>query len=154
MMTVGVDVETNSLVVAAPGPLLSEVESVVQELDRRAADKPPESIAVFNLKRTEPYVIRDTLVNLLGDQVEVSETSSSDSRGRTSGRTSSGRTSGGRTAVPFTRQSGFGGGGSAVDIFSRMRAMQGQTGGGQTGRGSDRGRGGTDRSGRGGRGGR
>ena len=153
MMTVGVDVETNSLVVAAPGPLLSEVESVVQELDRRAADKPPESIAVFNLKRTEPYVIRDTLVNLLGDQVEVSETSSSaDGRGRTSGRTSSGPTSR-STAVPFTRQPGVGAGGSAIDIFSRMRAMQGQTG-----RGTDRGgfRGGAERSGggRGGRGGR
>ena len=109
MMTVGVDIETNSLVVSAPGPLLSEVESVVQELDRRAADKPPESIAVFNLKRTEPYVIRDTLVNLLGDQVEVSDASSSDSRSRTSSRESSRPNSGPSTGVPFMRQPGTGG---------------------------------------------
>ncbi len=156
MMTVGVDVETNSLVISAPGPLLSEVESVVRELDRRAAAKPPESIAVFNLKRTEPYVIRDTLVNLLGDQVEVSDTSSTDNRSRTSSRPSTGP--GTSTAVPFTRQPG-GGGGSAVDIFSRMRQMQtqrGQSGNrdfrGGTGRGGfpTRGgdRGGRDRGGR------
>ena len=74
-MTIGVDVESNAVIVSAQGPLLKEVESVVAELDRRALNKPAENIAVVTLKRTNPQLLRETIANLLGDTVEVTQSS-------------------------------------------------------------------------------
>ena len=155
-MTIGVDTESNSIVVSAPGPLLKEVVAVVRELDQRASEKPPESIAVVNLKRTDPYIVQQTLVGVLGDLVETSNSSSSSS-GRASSNGSGGRTGG----TPF---GGATGGGTANDIINRIRAAQGGGdrggfGGGARGGGDRGGRGGGDRGGvfggrdRGGRGG-
>jgi type II secretory pathway component GspD/PulD (secretin) len=70
-MSLGVDTESNSLVVSAPGPLLKEVEGVVHELDRRAGEKPPESISIVTLKRTTPQSVRQALA-VLGEMVETS----------------------------------------------------------------------------------
>jgi type II secretory pathway component GspD/PulD (secretin) len=73
-MSLGVDVESNSLVVSAPGPLLKEVEAVVAELDRRAAEKPPETISIVTLRRTTPESVRQALA-VLGDKVQTGDLS-------------------------------------------------------------------------------
>ncbi|MDA0659233.1 MAG: hypothetical protein O2931_09595 [Planctomycetota bacterium] len=74
-MTVAVDEGSNSVVVAAVGPLLKEVESVVREIDVRAESKPPEAVTVVTLKRTHPMAVQQALAGLLGDQIQVSGTS-------------------------------------------------------------------------------
>ncbi len=146
-MSIGVDAESNSIVVAAPGPLLKEVESVVQELDRRASEKPPESIAVVNLKRTDPYLVQQTLAGVLGDMVESSTPSNSSSRGSSGSRRGS------------TPSGNFGRGGSdssgsstANDFINRLRSGEFGRGGFDRGSRGERGgseRGGRDRGGRG-----
>ena len=151
-MSIGVDAESNSIVVAAPGPLLKEVESVVQELDRRASEKPPESIAVVNLKRTDPYLVQQTLAGVLGDMVESSTPSNSSSRG------SSGSRRGSSPSGNFGRGgSDSSGSSTANDFINRLRSGEFGRGGfdrgsrGERG-GSERGgseRGGRDRGGRG-----
>lgn len=154
-MTIGVDNESNSIVVSAPGPLLKEVESVVEELDRRAAEKPPEVIEVVNLKRTDPYLVQQTLVGVLGELVETSTPSNSSANGDRSSATS-------RVSAPganFGRGGQFGSAGGAAtanDVINRFRSSQGFSGRDRGSRGGDRGgRGGGDRGGRGGdRGGR
>ena len=74
-MTIGVDEESNAVIVSAQGPLLKEVESVVAELDRRAMNKPAENIAVVTLKRTNPQLVQEAIANVLGDSVEVTQSS-------------------------------------------------------------------------------
>ncbi len=135
-MSIGVDTESNSIVVSAPGPLLKEVETVVRELDRRAAEKPPESIAVVNLKRTDPYIVQQTLVGVLGDLVETSTSSSSSESNRGSSRSRSDR----------SRSSGDSRGNSASDFINRIREAQG-SGRGGFGRDSSGGRGRFERGG-------
>ena len=144
-MSIGVDTESNSIVVAAPGPLLKEVESVVQELDRRASEKPPESIAVVNLKRTDPYIVQQTLAGVLGDMVETSTPSNGSNRGSSESRrgsTPSGNFGRGGPGSPF----GNSGSPTANDFINRLRS--GEFGRGGFDRGSRGERGSSDRGGR------
>jgi len=84
-MTIAVDEGSNSVVVAAVGPLLKEVESVVREIDVRAESKPPESVTVVTLKRTHPLAVQQALSGLLGDQVQVSGSSAASRTSASSG---------------------------------------------------------------------
>jgi hypothetical protein len=149
-MTIGVDVESNAVIVSAQGPLLKEVESVVEELDRRALEKPPENIAVVTLKRTSPQLVQEAIANLLGDQVEVTQSSSGSS-------TSSSRSSSSRPTTSTGRFPGFGTPGGFVPPWMQGRGFGGGRGGDTSGRGrggdqsSGRGRGGDRSSGRGSR---
>ena len=134
-MTIGVDEESNAVIVAAQGPLLKEVESVVEELDRRAMDKPAENIAVVTLKRTNPQLVREAIANVLGDAVEVTQssagtssnsTSSNNRSSRGSSRTGSNQPGFGGFMPPFMQgRGGFGGG--------RFGGFGGNRGGGNTG---------------------
>jgi type II secretory pathway component GspD/PulD (secretin) len=147
-MTIGVDEESNAVIVSAQGPLLKEVESVVAELDRRAMNKPAENIAVVTLKRTNPQLVREAIANVLGDSVEVTQSSggvtnsnsSSSSRGssRSSSRSSSTSPFGqGGFMPPFMQgRGGFGGGGFGGGGFG---GNSGNRGGSSSGRTSGRG---------------
>lgn len=130
-MTIGVDVESNAVIVSAQGPLLKEVESVVEELDRRTMDKPAENIAVVTLKRTNPDLVRQAIANVLGDNVEVTQSSA----GSSSSTSSSSNRSSSRSSQSTTPRFGAGG--------FMPPWMQGRGGfGGNQGGNSGRGRGG------------
>lgn len=87
-MSIGVDYETNSLVIAAPEPLLSEVEGVIGRLDQRALGANNQSVRVVRLHGVNSESVRGALGAFLGDQVEFGSTG-----GTSRSRTSSGRTS-------------------------------------------------------------
>jgi hypothetical protein len=132
-MTIGVDEESNAVIVSAQGPLLKEVESVVAELDRRAMSKPAENIAVVTLKRTNPQLVQEAIANVLGDSVEVTQSSagtssSSSSNSRGSSRSNSSRFGTGGFTPPWMQgRGGFGGG---------FGGFGGDRGGRSSGRGS------------------
>ena len=140
-LTIAVDQASNSVVVAAVGPLLKEVETVVHEIDQRAETQPPETVAVVTLNKTRADEVQRVLHGLLGENVQ---TSSTNNRGSSSGNAAgrSGLTSG----FPFG--GGFGRGGSPFsrggDAGRPPESPRGRRGGGRTG-GSDSGRGATGR---------
>ena len=70
-MTLGVDTRSNSIVVSAPGPLLTEVESVVREIDDRAMRDGPETVTVVTLERASPSMVQGALSSLLGSGVQT-----------------------------------------------------------------------------------
>ena len=108
-MTIAVDQGSNSVVVAAVGPLLREVEQVVREIDVRAESQPPPTVSVVTLKRTRTDAMQQALIGLLGDQAQISQGGGTNSRSTNARRSSSsrgaGETRGGRggpsTASPF-----------------------------------------------------
>ncbi|HHK41782.1 MAG TPA: hypothetical protein ENJ50_05120, partial [Planctomycetaceae bacterium] len=63
-LTVGVDEDSNSLVVAAAPPLLSEVEQLVQRLDE-TAERLTRSVRVISLEKTNAETVQDALRMLL-----------------------------------------------------------------------------------------
>ena len=129
-MTIGVDEESNAVIVSAQGPLLKEVEGVVAELDRRAMNKPAENIAVVTLKRTNPQLVQQAIANVLGDSVEVTQSSAGTSNGTSSNSRGSSRTG------SDAGRGRFGGPGGFMPPFMQGR---GGFGGGFGGFGRDRG---------------
>ena len=89
-MSIGVDAASNCLVVSATGPLLTEVEGVVAELDRRANMGTGEGVAVVTLKRTNPQAVQQSLSSIFGDMVQTTGGTSSTARRGTSSRGSTG----------------------------------------------------------------
>ena len=89
-MSLGVDATSNSLIVSAPGPLLKEVEAVVEELDQRAATHNDQDVVVVTLKRANPKLVEESLKGFFSDDVRTSGNSSASSsrssRGGASGR--------------------------------------------------------------------
>ncbi|MFV2069343.1 MAG: secretin N-terminal domain-containing protein, partial [Pirellulales bacterium] len=65
MMTLGVDVATNSLVVVASRPLVEEVRQLVEQLDRAAGERPARSIRIMTLKKTNVKGLEATLRRVL-----------------------------------------------------------------------------------------
>jgi type II secretory pathway component GspD/PulD (secretin) len=155
-MTISVDTASNSVVVSAPGPLLNEVEAVIKELDARALETPPPSVGVVKLMYGNPSYVKDALVNVLGDQVQSSD-SSTNNRNGTSGR-SNNQSGGFRNFGGDNFRGGdFGGrfGRGGGDFGGGRGGNGGGRGGNGGGRGGDgggnRGDGGGGRGGRGGR---
>ena len=66
-MTLGVDVQTNSLVVAAPEPLLTTVEQLVRSLDQKALDSTDQVIVTKRLHNISPTVVQGALSAFMGD---------------------------------------------------------------------------------------
>ena len=66
-MSLGVDATSNSLIVSAPGPLLKEVEAVVEELDQRAATQNDQDVVVVTLSEAERANIRPVLQQIAPD---------------------------------------------------------------------------------------
>jgi len=87
-MTVSVDEFSNTLIVAAPDPLFSDVKKLVEQLDQAGAQG-SETMRVVTLKRANPELVQRALSSLVGSQVQVSTTSASGSNSGSS-RTESG----------------------------------------------------------------
>jgi hypothetical protein len=136
-MTIAVDVGSNSVVVAAQGPLLSEVEAVIKHIDDLARSTPPPTVGVVSLKSTNGPYVKDALVNVLGDSAQSSQSST---RGRSfGGSTTQIRSLGGGNLGGFGGgRTNFGGGNFGGGGFSRG----GLGGGGNFGGGNFGGRGG------------
>ena len=157
-MTVSVDGNSNSLIVAAPENLFNQVKTLVAELDRVPSES-RQSTQVVTLRRASPIVVQQALTGLLGDKVksntlDTNTTGTSRTSTSSTSQTSSQTQRSGQGFGPFGQQ-----GGDAEDRMRRfqefremMRQGGGRDGGGRDGGG--RNGGGRDGGGRGGRGGR
>jgi len=65
LMTLGVDVATNSLVVVASRPLVEEVRQLVEQLDSAAGERPARSIKIMPLKKTNVAGVEAALRRVL-----------------------------------------------------------------------------------------
>ena len=125
-MALGVDARSNSVIVAAPEPLLDEVVQLIKQLDQTAA-KSDQTMRVVTLHNASPEAVQKALSSMIGDSVQFG--------GKT------------KTAKPPTTpgaqpQSPQAGGQGASDAARRAMMMQmmrsrGQ-GGGRGGRGGRR----------------
>ena len=142
-MSLGVDTTSNSLIVSAPGPLLKEVEAVVEELDQRAGNQNDQDVVIVTLKRANPQLVEESLKGFFGDDVRTSGNSSgSSSRNSRSGSSSRGGPSpSGRSSEETRRR---------MEFFDAMRrrmsgggppgSSRGSSDRGSSGRRSSRGR--------------
>ena len=131
-MSVGVDVQTNSLVVSAPEPLLTEVEQLVRSLDQKALDSTDQVIVTKRLHNISPTVVQGALSAFMGDAVQFGGV----------GGTSRTRTSSGRTPTSTSRSSDD----ARRAFFMEMMRRRMEMGGSSSGRpsfGGSTGRGGT-----------
>ncbi len=84
-MTLSVDEQSNTLIVAAPDPLFEDVKKLVEQLDQAGASE-SETMRVVTLKRANPELVQRALSSIVGSQVQVSTTSgNSSSSGSRSG---------------------------------------------------------------------
>ncbi len=127
-MTLSVDRTTNSLVVAAPEPLLTQVEQLVTKIDQRTLGLSDQVIRTVRIQ-VSPTMIKDGLSALMGESVQIGGSTS-----RTTTRSSSpSRTSSTSDADAARRRAAF---------FEMIR--RGREGGGSSfGRGGPPSRGGT-----------
>ncbi len=142
MMSLGVDTRSNSLIVLAPELLFQEVEAYVKILDE-AALMMEMDIQVVSPKSVSPDLVQQTLKNVLGDSVTITNNRSATQQ--SGGNRGGGFGSGGFGTGGFggnrggfgsgfgggTNTSGFGGGGA--NPF--MNLMRGGGGGGMGGGG-------------------
>ena len=167
-MTVGVDAQSNSIVVSANDQLFEEVEDLVRTIDQ-AGTQTNDTTVVRTLKFSNPAMIQKALTSILGDSIQTSTTSSTSGSRTGSSRTGSSRTSGGssdqasseaiRRRMEFIQrlqQSGGGGGSRGFGgSTGGSRGFGGSTGGsrgsggapssGRSSGGSSRGSGGSSR---------
>ena len=78
-MSLSVDTRTNSLIVAAPEPLLEEVEQLVSQLDQAAVES-NQATRVVTLKRASPEAVQQALSAILGDSAQFGRTTTSRTR--------------------------------------------------------------------------
>ena len=114
-MSLGVDVTSNSLIVAAPEPMFNEVQSLVLALDQ-AGTQTQDSIEVRTLHLANPDVVNTALRAILGDSVSTSRSTGS---GNSSSRSTP--SSSNSPDIDAIRQ--------RIEMFQRMQS------GGQGGRG-------------------
>ena len=159
-MTIGVDAQSNALIVSAPDPLFREVEQLVQTLDQAGVES-NETVEVVTVQGgVNPELLQKALASIVGQTSSSSSSSSannssSSSNNQQQGQSGSSNSDEIRRRIEFFRSmqsgdgfqgrgsfGGFGGSGGSSGFGSRF-------GGGDFGRGggsSDRGRG--DRGGR------
>jgi len=130
-MTVGVDAQSNSIVISANDQLFSEVEDLVRTIDQ-AGTQTNDTTVVRSLKFSNPAMIQKALTSILGDSVQTSTTSSSGSSRTGSSRTGSSRTgsSGQATSEDMRRR---------MEFFQRLQQSGSRGGFGAGGRGSSTG---------------
>jgi type II secretory pathway component GspD/PulD (secretin) len=167
-MTIGVDTQSNSLIVAAPEYLFNQVRDLVGQLDQRAvAMKADETVRVVNLRRANSDTVQRSLTSVLGPNAQVNKASTSTTTTSSSRTTSTSASSQSRSSpsspTPQTGSDGRSsdGGGDAMRnmmmIQEWQRRMQdsgrsgfgGDRGGSSRGYGGDRGGGDRGSSGRG-----
>ena len=69
-MSIGVDVRTNSLIVAAPDTLFEEVRQLVEQLDVGAGDQ-NQTVRVVALHSSSPEAVEQALSAIAGESVQV-----------------------------------------------------------------------------------
>jgi type II secretory pathway component GspD/PulD (secretin) len=156
-MSIGVDYRTNSVIVAAPDSLFQEVKDLIEELDENAIDS-HETMQVVKTNGTNSATIRQALVSILGQQVQIGRGSSSGGAGTPGGFGPGGFGPGGQMGMGFGPMGagGFGGrgggmGGMGAGGFGgRGGGMGGMGAGGFGGRGGGMGGGGMGMGGMGG----
>ena len=79
-MSLSVDTRTNSLIVAAPEPLLKEVTDLIAQLDRAAVESPTEVTRVIKLRRAGSESVQQALSVLTGESIRTSRPSSGTTR--------------------------------------------------------------------------
>ena len=131
-MTVGVDAQSNSIVISANDQLFSEVEDLVRTIDQ-AGTQTNDTTVVRSLKFSNPAMIQKALTSILGDSVQTSTTSSSGSSRTGSSRTGSSRTgsTSGQTSSEDMRR--------RMEFFQRLQQGGSRGGFGAGGRGSSTG---------------
>ncbi|GAB6165941.1 hypothetical protein JCM19992_19410 [Thermostilla marina] len=106
-MALSVDSRTNSIVVSAPEPLMSEVKELIAQLDQKAATDSDETMQVIPIGNANPDAIRDALSALLGEGVGFGSSSRSRSSQSSSSRPSSSSSSSSGFRPPFGGSSPF-----------------------------------------------
>jgi type II secretory pathway component GspD/PulD (secretin) len=86
-MTLGVDTQTNTLVVAASDPIYQRVQTLVKSLDSSALEA-KQTVRVMPLDNANSAVVSQALSSIIG-RVKVSSTGGSSGRSDSSGRSSS-----------------------------------------------------------------
>lgn len=120
-MTVSVDRNSNSLVVAAPDPLFVRVQQLVEKIDQQGEDS-TQTTVVLTLKKANPEIVQRALVSSLGANLKTNVTSPA--------QTSPQASSPGMQAAG--QQRGGGGDGGGADFMNnvlRTLQQQGQQGG-------------------------
>jgi len=117
-MSITVDVQTNSLVVSAPEPLLTQVEQLVRKLDQKALDSTNQVVVTRRLHNTSPTVVQSAVSAVLGESVQFGSSVASSSRRTTTGRT--GRAGASTQAADAAQRA----------AFFQMMQMRGMGGGG------------------------
>ena len=105
-MTVGVDVPSNSLVVAAPEPLFNEVRQLVTQLDEATNEASNDTMRVVTLKQSNAATIQQSLQQMLGSQVQTTVRGSNNNDNNRGG-----QNRGGQRQGNFQGGGGFGRGG-------------------------------------------
>ena len=160
-MTISVDVLTNSVVVAAPEPLLTEVEQLVRSIDQTALDS-SNQVIVTKRVHVNPNVLQSAVRVMMGEQVQFGGISGSSRTGTSSGRTPTSTSRGSDDArramfMEIMRQRMQGGGRGGPPGFGGSTGRggtSGMRGGGRGSTGGGRGSTGGGRGSTGGRGGR
>ncbi len=126
-MALGVDARSNSVIVAAPEPLLDEVVQLIKQLDQTAA-KSDQTMRVVTLRNASPEAVQRALSSMIGDSVQFG------------GKTKTAKPPTTPGAQPQTPQAGGQGASDAARRAMMMQMMRsrGQGGGGRGGRGGRR----------------
>jgi type II secretory pathway component GspD/PulD (secretin) len=151
-MTVGVDLPSNSLVVAAPENLFLEVKQLVDQLDQAVNDSVNDKLSVVTLKRSNAAAVQQALMPMLGDQARTTTLGSSNNSNasRNNNNQRGGRGGAGSANAQIFRA--FGGGAGGGNFQGGGGGRGGNFGGGNFGGGGGRGGRGGGGGGRGGRG--
>lgn len=147
-ISIEVDVQNNSLIVAAPDDVFDEIRSLVDQLDRSN-----ERTQIVTLKNADPALIRQALATFMGQGSATSGGLTAGGGPTAGGGGSSGAPSSGAAGQPSGQQPNNAAV-EAIRAFQQRAQQQGRGGRGAGGRGGGGGRGGNPFGGGGGRGGR
>lgn len=161
-MTIGVDSRTNSLIVSAPDYLFEEVKLLVTQLDT-AEVASDETVRVVSLRASNADVISRSLMQVYGDSITSSKTTTNDTgasrggsnrpTGNNQGRSNTNANRGGNSQGRAPQQPSGDAMRQQMQLFQQLQGGGGRGGGGFGGGGGGRGGSGFGGGG-GGRGGR
>jgi len=97
-MSIGVDAGTNSLIVSAPEPLLSQVEGLIAQLDQMTLESNTETVRTITLHQTSHETMQQALSSLMGNSVQFGASGKSSGSRPSSSRPSSSQSDDARRA--------------------------------------------------------
>jgi type II secretory pathway component GspD/PulD (secretin) len=69
-MSLSIDARTNSVILLAPEPLFSEVQQLIEQLDRAAVDS-SQTMRVVTLQKASPDTVQQALMAIVGDGIQL-----------------------------------------------------------------------------------